>query len=182
MVAAVDGKILVGILCRAFGRVGLAKLVSWSCNFDLADSFRVEEDVSIVVLLKEHWGGVGSASKVAMVIMTSFGIPMGSAHRLGTRELIFVAGWWSTRIILALQCQILLNLTVWSPMPDTTTNTNPSPTQMMVTTMTMATMSHYLPALTLPTTHPNSTTPLHHPTNPLPIAKPPLTTLTDPPD
>jgi len=32
------------------------------------------------------------AVKVTMVIMTSFGIPMGDGHRLGTRKLIFVTG------------------------------------------------------------------------------------------
>jgi len=46
----------------------------------------LKENVLIVVWCVEHWGEIGSAIKVVMVIMTSNGTPTCVAHRLGTGE------------------------------------------------------------------------------------------------
>ena len=59
-------------------------------KFACVDSFRMKEDVSLVVLLREHCGVIGSAVEVVMVIMTSDGDPTGVTHRLGTGEIIFL--------------------------------------------------------------------------------------------
>jgi len=59
-------------------------------EFESVDSFVLKEGMSIVILLKERWGEIGSAIKVVMVIMTFDSTPTGDARRLGTGEVIFV--------------------------------------------------------------------------------------------
>ena len=59
-------------------------------EFESVDSFVLKEGMSIVILLREFQGEIGSAVKVVMVIMTFDSTPMGDACRLGTGEIIFV--------------------------------------------------------------------------------------------
>ncbi len=66
-------------------------------EFACVDSFRMKEDVSLVILLGEHHGVIGSAAKVVTVIMTSGGAPMGCTHRFSTGGIIFVSTLSSTR-------------------------------------------------------------------------------------
>jgi len=61
-------------------------------EFASVDSSRVEEHLLIVILLWEHWGGVESAIKVVMVIMTFDGTPTCFVHRFSTGEIIFWVG------------------------------------------------------------------------------------------
>ncbi len=67
-------------------------------NFPCVDSFRMKEDVSLVVLLGEHRGVIRSAVEVVMVIMTFGGTPTGCTRRFSTGEIIFVSRLLSTRI------------------------------------------------------------------------------------
>ncbi len=68
-------------------------------EFASGTSCRVNEDVSHVNWLGEHWGEVGSAVKVVMVIMTFNGTPMGVSRRLSTGEIIlfWVVEYWNCR-------------------------------------------------------------------------------------
>jgi len=61
-------------------------------EFASVNSIRMREDLLLVSLCREHWGGVGSIVKVAMVIMASDGDPMGGTRRLSTGEIICVLG------------------------------------------------------------------------------------------
>jgi len=63
------------------------------------DSFRMKEDVSLVVLLGEPRGVIGSAVEVVMVIMTFGGAPTGCTRRFSTGGIIFVSRLSSTRIV-----------------------------------------------------------------------------------
>jgi len=74
------------------GVVKLVLLMQQTLDFTAVDSFRVEEHLSIVIWLGEHWGRGGSAVEVVMVIMTSFSVPMGITHSLGTGEIILFSG------------------------------------------------------------------------------------------
>jgi len=55
-------------------------------GFLSVNSFMLKENVSIVVWCVERAGEMGSAVKVAMVIMASGGAPTGVARRVGTGE------------------------------------------------------------------------------------------------
>jgi len=68
-------------------------------EFACVDSFRMKEDVSLVVLLGEPRGVIGSAVKVVMVIMTFDGTPTGCARRFSTGGIILVSRLPSTRIV-----------------------------------------------------------------------------------
>jgi len=70
--------------------VKLVLLMQQTLDFTAVDSFRVEEHLSIVIWLGEHWGRGGSAVEVVMVIMTSFSMPTGDAHSCSTGKIIFV--------------------------------------------------------------------------------------------
>ena len=56
------------------------------------DSFRVREDLSIVVWLEGRWGEMHSVVEVVIVNMTFDGTPTGVTRRLGTGKLIFGSG------------------------------------------------------------------------------------------
>jgi len=60
-------------------------------EFASVDSSRVEKHLSIVIWLGDV-GGVESAVKVVMVIMTSDGAPTCFARRLSTGEIILQVG------------------------------------------------------------------------------------------
>ena len=68
-------------------------------ELDSGNSFRLKEGVSLVNGVGYRRGEVGSVVKVVMVIMTFDGGPTSFARRFGTREIIFCAGWSSTRIV-----------------------------------------------------------------------------------
>jgi len=70
-------------------------------EFESVDSFVLKEGMSIVVLLRERPGEIGSAVKVVMVIMTFDSTPTGGSRRIGTREIIFGSRLSSTRIVCA---------------------------------------------------------------------------------
>ena len=67
-------------------------------EFACVDSFRMKEDVSLVVLLGEPRGVIGSAVEVVMVIMTFDGAPTGFTRRFSTGGVIFVSRLSSTEI------------------------------------------------------------------------------------
>jgi len=86
------GWILVGIVRRSF--VGLELLCFKQRVLESAtrDSFRVKEDLSVVVGLEERWGEMYSVGEVAIVSMAFVGTPTGVTRRLGTEKLIFGSG------------------------------------------------------------------------------------------
>jgi len=88
MLSAVWWKFLVWILFRMARGVKLLMMRQQKLGFALVDSFRVKDDLSIVIWLGECWGKMGSVIEVVMVIMTSDSTPMGGTHRLSTGEII----------------------------------------------------------------------------------------------